>query len=358
MRRARRSFGWFHTAPKKPPPAHGIKVRSLGATWWGERWIRALEEILQGDSARLARGRTYARAGRVHDLEVKPAEVTASVTGSRPTPYAIRIWIAQLSDAAWKRVITAMSEKASFSAALLAGEMPRDIDDAFRAAGTRLFPVERSDLATNCSCPDWGDPCKHVAAAHYVLGEAFDRDPFLLFELRGRTRGAVLDALRAARGVEAPRVVDATIHGPSSSAPSRDAEVAHQSSERKRSGRKTTAGAPDAVTVPTVAFGRVSPDDYDRVRAPLPALHLSFDAPAKSAAVIRQLGAPPSWTSTAAPADALAPVVRAAAETARRIALAESVTVDPTAIEEPPVRATRRSDGERAPRAKAKTRRR
>jgi uncharacterized Zn finger protein len=273
---------------------------------------------------------------------------------------AVRIWIAQLSDAAWKRVIIAMSEKAAFSAALLAGEMPKDIDDAFRAAGTRLFPAERSDLATNCSCPDWGDPCKHVAATHYVLGEAFDRDPFLLFELRGRKRGAVLDALRAARGVEAPRVVDATIHGPSSSAPSGDDEVAHPSSKRKQSGRKTTGGALDAVTpaVPTLAFGRVSADDYDRVRAPLPLLHLSFDPPTKSAAVIRQLGAPPSWTSAGAPADALAPVVRAAAETARRIALAESVTVDPTAIEEPPVRATRRSDGERAPRATANTRRR
>src|SRR6185503_13205308 len=57
---------------------------------------------------------------------------------------------------------------------------------------------------TSCSCPDWGDPCKHVAATHYVLGEALDRDPFLLFELRGRTKRQVMDALRAARsGAEA-----------------------------------------------------------------------------------------------------------------------------------------------------------
>lgn len=286
--------------------------------------------------------------------------MTASVTGSRPRPYAVRIWIAQLSDAAWKRVIRVMSEKAAFSAALLAGEMPKDIEDAFRAAGARLFPAERNDLATNCSCPDWGDPCKHVAATHYVLGEAFDRDPFLFFELRGRKRGAVLDALRAARGVAAARVVEAVATGPSASAPSANEEGARDSGKRKRPTRKTIVAAPDAPTpaLATVSLGRVSANDYDRVRAPLPALHLSFDAPAKSAAAIRQLGAPPSWSSATTPADTLAPVVRAAAETARRIALAESVTVDPTAIEAPPVRATRRSKGERAPRAKAKTRRR
>jgi uncharacterized Zn finger protein len=208
VRRGRRSFGWFEASPKKPPPTHGIKVRSVGTTWWGERWIRALEEILRGGAARLARGRTYARAGRVHDLEIKAGQVTASVTGSRPKPYAVRIAIAELSGAAWKRAIAAMADKAAFSAALLAGEMPKDIEEAFRGAGARLFPVEHRDLATNCSCPDWGDPCKHVAAVHYVLGEAFDRDPFLLFELRGRTRDAVLDALRAARVGEAAEAAE------------------------------------------------------------------------------------------------------------------------------------------------------
>jgi uncharacterized Zn finger protein len=78
--------------------------------------------------------------------------------------------------------------------------MPQAIDEVFVAAGVSLFPKQRADLRTSCSCPDWGDPCKHVAATHYVLGDALDRDPFLLFELRGRTKDQVLDALRAARG--------------------------------------------------------------------------------------------------------------------------------------------------------------
>jgi uncharacterized Zn finger protein len=333
VRRGRRSFGWFEASPKKPPPTHGIKVRSVGTTWWGERWIRALEEILRGGAARLARGRTYARAGRVHDLEIKAGQVTASVTGSRPEPYAVRIAIAELSGAAWKRAIAAMADKAAFSAALLAGEMPKDIEEAFRGAGARLFPVEHRDLATNCSCPDWGDPCKHVAAVHYVLGEAFDRDPFLLFELRGRTRDAVLDALRAARVGEAARSVEPALRKASS----------RGTSATSPRGRKATDSASEAPTTPSIVgkapdsvrFERVSAHDYDRVRAPLPALHLTFDPPAKSAAVLRQLGTPASWTGTSAPADALAPLLRAAAESARQIALAESATADPDPTREP-----------------------
>jgi uncharacterized Zn finger protein len=92
-----------------------------------------------------------------------------------------------------------MAAQAKFSAALLAGEMPQEIDAVFHAAGASLFPKQRAELKANCSCPDDGDPCKHVAATHYVLGEALDRDPFLLFELRGRSKSQVLDALRAAR---------------------------------------------------------------------------------------------------------------------------------------------------------------
>ena len=194
------SYGWYKPAPKKPPPERGIRMKKAGTTWWGRRWIEALENVLRGDSGRLARGRTYARAGRTHDLVVKGGTVTAKVTGSRSTPYEISITLTQLGEPAWKKAIAAMASKAQFSAELLAGQMPQAIDDAFVEAGVSLFPKQRADLETSCSCPDWGDPCKHVAATHYVLGEALDRDPFLLFELRGKTKEQVLDALRVARG--------------------------------------------------------------------------------------------------------------------------------------------------------------
>ncbi len=92
-----------------------------------------------------------------------------------------------------------MAGQALFTAQLLAGEMPGDIEEAFAAAGVSLFPNNRDELITECSCPDWANPCKHVAAAHYILGERFDEDPFLLFRLRGRTQEQILAALRQRR---------------------------------------------------------------------------------------------------------------------------------------------------------------
>jgi uncharacterized Zn finger protein len=294
----RRGFGWYRTPPKAPPPERGSRMKKAGTTWWGQRWIEALEHVLGGDSARLARGRTYARAGRTHDLVVKGGKVTAKVTGSRPTPYAITIELTELGAAAWKKAIDGLARKAQFSADLLAGQMPQAIDEVFIEAGASLFPERRADLKTSCSCPDWGDPCKHVAATHYVLGEALDRDPFLLFELRGRTKDQVLDALRAARG-------------------GGDEETAKKPGSSK-------AAPPDATfEPPTVTLGKLKPGDYDKPREPLPAMHFSFDPPVTHGAVLQQLGAPSAWPKGASPADVLAPLVRAAAETARRIAMAE-----------------------------------
>jgi uncharacterized Zn finger protein len=296
---------WARPAPKKPPPAHGIKMKKAGTTWWGQRWIEALQDVLRGDSGRLARGRTYARAGRTHDLVVKAGKVTAKVTGSRSAPYKVSIQLGQLPAATWQTAIAGMAAKAQFSAELLAGQMPEEIDDVFRAAATSLFPTERTDLTTSCSCPDWGDPCKHVAATHYVLGEALDRDPFLLFELRGRSKAQVLDALRAARG---------------------------QQDDAPPTKRAPRASTPE---IPKVAFGAVDAADYDQPRHALPALQFSFDEPLAHGAVFRQLGSPAAWSADRSPAEALAPVVRRAAEAARRIALCEpqpAVTPD-----EPPL---------------------
>ena len=300
--------GWFESAPKKPPPERGIRMKKAGTTWWGQRWIEALEHVLRGHSGRLARGKTYARAGRTHDLVIRGGTVTAQVTGSRDAPYEVVVELAQLSDDAWQRAIAALARKAQFSAELLAGQMPQAIDDAFVEAGVSLFPKERAELTTSCTCPDWGDPCKHVAATHYVLGEALDRDPFLLFELRGKTKPEVLEALRVARGGNADV----------RRKPGRKAKTAPapETPESERS----VGRPPDA---PAVKLGKLTAADYDRPRTALPALHFSFDAPAAHGTVLRQLGKPPAWASDASPADGLTPLVQAAAETARRIALSE-----------------------------------
>jgi uncharacterized Zn finger protein len=171
----------------------------IARTWWSRRFVEALEQYYGSDASRLARGRTYARAGQVIDIELSAGVVTASVQGSRPKPYAVRIAVRELDDVAWRKAETAMAARAVFLARLLAGEMPDEIEEAFDAAKVRLFPARRGDLVTSCSCPDTANPCKHIAAVYYLLAESFDEDPFLIFEWRGRPRERLISELRALR---------------------------------------------------------------------------------------------------------------------------------------------------------------
>jgi len=210
-------MSWFwYERPKPRRRADGIKAKTqrgqFGKSWWASQWITALERLV--DPGRLSRGRSYARSGQVLNLDIKPGKVSSKVQGSMPSPYRVEIAIEPLNEKDWKKVIEAMAAQAIFAAKLLAGEMPQNIEEAFSAAGVSLFPKHRDDLETDCSCPDWSNPCKHIAAVYYLLGEQFDEDPFLLFRLRGRTKEQIIAALRAKRSTgkteskAAPRKVD------------------------------------------------------------------------------------------------------------------------------------------------------
>jgi len=170
------------------------------STWWGKQWISVLESF--GDT-RLARGRTYARNGSVRDLTIRKGLASAKVQGSRRQLYDTEIVLRTLTEAEWRVVIQALAEQSLHAAKLLAGEMPADIEDLCQSVGVSLFPQKRRDITFKCSCPDWGDPCKHAAAVYYLVAEQLDRDPFLLFHLRGYARRLVLDALRRARDARA-----------------------------------------------------------------------------------------------------------------------------------------------------------
>ena len=276
---------------KLAPPEHGIKVKKFGSTWWGQRWITALERLGGGYAARLGRGRSYARQGRVHDLSVNRGAVSARVTGSRATPYEVRIRLAPLDANAWGRAIQAMAAKARFAAALLAGEMPKEIDEAFSQAGTSLFPRSHEDLGTSCTCPDWANPCKHVAAVHYVLGDAFDRNPFLLFELRGRDKETVLTALRQLRADLG--------------------EPGRRSRPRKERPR-------------TLPPARLRREGYESLRSPVDSIRFHISEPSASGAILRQLGTPPSWRLPHSPHALLQSTVSRAAALARELALGKS----------------------------------
>jgi uncharacterized Zn finger protein len=199
--------GWNYYRPSQPIRVEGgLKTKSergqIGSTWWSKRWIHVLESF--GMGARLTRGRSYARQGQVVSIDIEPGIVNSKVQGSQTRPYKVKIQLKSLSDQEWEQVLDAMASQAIFAAKLLAGEMPSDIEDAFKAVHLSLFPTKVSDLVTDCSCPDWANPCKHIAAVYYLLAESFDEDPFLIFKLRGRSKEQIIQALRQKRTAALP----------------------------------------------------------------------------------------------------------------------------------------------------------
>jgi len=193
-------YGFYDSCfpPSTPRKARGgIKAQSrrgtFGESWWAKRWIEVLESFHIG--ARLGRGRSYARQGQVLSIDIEKGKVSAEVQGSRARPYRVNMKVKVLGMKEWKKLAKTLSSQAIFAAKLLAGEMPERIEEAFHESGLSLFPDKRTDLKTDCSCPDWSNPCKHIAAVFYLLGEEFDRDPFLIFKLRGMEREELIGLL-------------------------------------------------------------------------------------------------------------------------------------------------------------------
>jgi uncharacterized Zn finger protein len=183
------SGGMGETPPRGP---------EFGRTWWGRAWLEALEQRARLDPDRLPRGRDYARSGTVGELTLAPGEARARVQGRKTEPYEVRIRVRRFTDDEWDRVLAAISARLGHAAALLDGELPPEIARDAAAAGLDLLPGG-GELGPRCSCPDDADPCKHSAAACYLITDALDTDPFTLFLLRGRTRDQVLAGIRARR---------------------------------------------------------------------------------------------------------------------------------------------------------------
>lgn len=165
--------------------------------WWAQRWIDVLESF--GFRLRLARARTYAREGYVQRIDFHDAQVSAEVKGTAPEPYHVTLHLDPFTDEQWDYVVESIAEQAWFSAKLLAGEMPHNIEQVFTGNGLSLFPYSKFDIHSRCNCPDPVNPCKHIGAVYYLLGDRFSEDPFVLFQLRGRTKEQILEALRHRR---------------------------------------------------------------------------------------------------------------------------------------------------------------
>ncbi len=175
--------------------------------WWVERWLELLSSYRF--KKRLERGRNYAREGNVLSIEFEEAKAIALVQGSEAEPYQVSLSLDAFSDEDWEFAIATMSEKAIFSAQLLAGELPANIEAVFTASGLSLFPFSLGDVRSRCSCPDKANPCKHIAAVYYQLADRFSEDPFVIFQLRGRTKNQILEVLRQIRSQKATLEVEA-----------------------------------------------------------------------------------------------------------------------------------------------------
>jgi len=175
------------------PPNYELEQEA----WWVQRWVDLLNNYRF--KKRLERGRKYAREGNILNIEYKGSKVIALVQGTAQDPYKLSIWLDSFTDEDWNYVIDTLAEHALFSAQLLAGEMPDDIESVFTANGLSLFPFQLAEVHSRCDCPDPKNPCKHIAAVYYQLGDFFREDPFILFQLRGRDRQHILDALRQKR---------------------------------------------------------------------------------------------------------------------------------------------------------------
>jgi uncharacterized Zn finger protein len=267
-------MGWYYNRyykPSKPRAVKdGIKAKkqrgNFGDTWWSKRWISVLESF--GWSNRLQRGRTYARKGQVIDLEIEKGSVISHVQGSQRKPYLVEINMKQISDKSWEEVTNAMAEQAIFTAKLLTGEMPENIEEAFETAQVNLFPWE-DDLNTDCSCPDWANPCKHIAAVYYLMGERFDEDPFLIFLMRGRSKEELMDMLRKKR----------------------TADTQHEVKD------------PDAVSEISVLLGPDEPcelsDNFSfwELKKPIDDLRIEISPPEVELSSLKKLGSPSFWKS-------------------------------------------------------------
>jgi len=172
--------------------------------WWSQRWLELLDSYRF--KKRLERGRNYARQGNILSIEFANAKVLAKVQGSEPEPYSLSLSLDSFSDEEWGFVVETMSQKAIFSAKLLAGEMPQNIEEVFTANGLSLFPFTLSEVHSKCSCPDKANPCKHIAAVYYQLADRFSEDPFVLFQLRGRSKETILNDLRKLRSAKVENI--------------------------------------------------------------------------------------------------------------------------------------------------------
>lgn len=332
---------WGEYYPRRKPKKvkGGIKAQSkrgaFGESWWAKRWNQTLEEYDIG--ARLGRGRSYARSGQVETIDISKGKVSSIVHGS--DTYEVSIRVKTFETDVWRRIAKDMFARPAMSAQLLAGKMPKEIEDVFDDADVRLFP-KLDEIETDCTCPDWSNPCKHIAAVYLLLAEEFDRDPFLIFHLRGTEKKNLLKL--AGMGKKKKENIagkNTTIKSDSAGA-HMHTKVVHRSRQLSADPQKfwrvgSVAKTAKTSTAPAVGAGTATNTDngkkQDEQTAPdanaatvnSDTAHETAETPAISAALVKQLGTFPFWRSEENFMDTMEQIYQDASEKGSKVFLGD-----------------------------------
>ncbi len=204
----RKRGGKRHPTTHLPPPQNNnphtaISHREqLASTWWGKQWIETIEKLGSTYANRIARAVPLFEANLISELKFSPGKVECFVGGRKSNPDKVSVSVRQLTPPQWKKVVEMLGHRASFTASLLAGELPETISQVFEQCGLSLFPKRVREFKSSCTCPHHSKPCDHIAATFIAISKALDNDPFSLLLLRGQKREDILAALRAARSGE------------------------------------------------------------------------------------------------------------------------------------------------------------
>ncbi|MDP4240359.1 MAG: DEAD/DEAH box helicase [Bacteroidota bacterium] len=153
----------------------------FGKTWWGEQWLRSLENVDYDN--RLPRGASYARNGYVKEVKIKENQIVAKVAGSRPTPYRVNLIVPPFFEEQIDLLMAKIIERPTLISKLLNRELDPAMLTIAEEVGLKVFPKQWTDFKMQCSCPDWAVPCKHLAAVIYMVSREIDNNPFLVFEI-------------------------------------------------------------------------------------------------------------------------------------------------------------------------------
>lgn len=243
-----------------------LTTRAIANTFWGKSWCENLERYSDYEN-RLPRGRSYVRNGSVIDLRIEAGQIKAQVIGS--SLYKIHIEVAALPKARWQQIGKDCAGSIDTLVELLQGRLSDAVMERICRPATGLFPSPK-EIKLSCSCPDWADMCKHVAAVLYGTGARLDAQPDLLFTLRevdakelvagagaglaapkGKpAKGRLLEdaggeALSAIFGIDiAQDVHDREAHAPAAATPAAEARKAARSSARRKPAKRARARRP------------------------------------------------------------------------------------------------------------------